>query len=52
MTDNTLSIEVRPAGQAAGVIDIKGDVTADSEDVLTNAYTEASRATSGLQWNA
>ena len=42
MTDNTLSIEVRPAGQAVSVIDIKGDVTADSEDVLTDAYTEAS----------
>jgi anti-sigma B factor antagonist len=42
VSDNTLSVEVRPAGQSTSVIDIKGDVTADSEDVLTDAYTEAS----------
>jgi anti-sigma B factor antagonist len=42
MTNSGLSIEVRPAGRAASVIDLKGDITADSEDALTDAYTEAS----------
>ena len=37
----TLTMDVRKVG-SAGIIDIKGDVTASSEEVLMDAYTEAS----------
>ena len=37
----TLTMDVRKVG-SAGIIDIKGDVTAGSEEVLMDAYTEAS----------
>ena len=37
----TLTMDVRKAG-SAGIIDIKGDVTAGSEQTLMDAYTEAS----------
>jgi anti-sigma B factor antagonist len=37
----TLTMDVRKVGQA-GIIDIKGDVTASSEQILMDAYTEAS----------
>ena len=41
MTAGTATTEVRRQG-TAGIIDIKGDITAASEDVLTEAYNEAS----------
>lgn len=37
----TLTMNVRRVG-TAGIIDIKGDVTAGSEQILMDAYTEAS----------
>jgi anti-sigma B factor antagonist len=37
----TLTMDVRKVG-SAGIIDIKGDVTAGSEETLMDAYTEAS----------
>jgi anti-sigma B factor antagonist len=42
MPEETLTFEVRPAGEAARVIDINGDITAQSEDVLMDAYGRAS----------
>jgi len=41
MSGQTLTMDVRRSG-AAGIIDIKGDVTASSEQTLMEAYTEAS----------
>jgi anti-sigma B factor antagonist len=42
MAQQTLSMDVRRAGERVAVVDIKGDVTAASEDTLMNAYNEAS----------
>ena len=41
MTTPTLSLDVRSAGGSAAVIDIRGDVTAASEQPLAQAYDEA-----------
>ena len=57
MTQDTLSMEVRHVGPAS-IVDIAGDITAASEDVLMDAYgraaTEATRAVvlnfSGLEY--
>ena len=43
MTEATATFDVRRQGQAS-VIDIKGDVTAGSEEVLMTAYAEAGNA--------
>ena len=43
MTEATATFDVRRQGPA-GVVDIKGDVTAGSEDVLMKAYEEAGDA--------
>ena len=40
MTESTATFAVRPSGSAA-VVDIQGDVTAGSEDLLMSAYAEA-----------
>ncbi len=45
MTEATATFDVRRHG-AAGVVDIHGEVTAASEDLLMQAYTEAGDATS------
>jgi anti-sigma B factor antagonist len=42
MSQPTLTMDVRRAGQRASVVDIRGDVTAASEDTLMEAYNEAS----------
>lgn len=42
MAQGTLSMDVRRAGEAASIVDIRGDVTAASEDVLMDAYAKAS----------
>ena len=41
MTANTTTMEVRRVSDAASVLDIRGDVTAASEDVLMAAYERA-----------
>ena len=41
MTANTTTMEVRRVSDAASVLDIRGDVTAGSEDVLMAAYERA-----------
>ncbi len=38
----TLDLEVRNATDATSVLDVKGDITADSEGVLMDAYQKAS----------
>ena len=43
MAEATATFEVRRIGPA-GVVDIRGDVTAGSEDVLMSAYEEAGDA--------
>jgi anti-sigma B factor antagonist len=41
MTTPTLTLDVRPAGSSVAVIDIRGEVTAASEQPLSLAYDEA-----------
>jgi len=43
MTTPTLSLDVRPIGTGAAVIDVRGDVTAASEQPLAAAYDEATQ---------
>lgn len=43
MTEATATFDVRRVG-TAGVVDIRGDVTASSEDVLMRAYDDAGDA--------
>jgi anti-sigma B factor antagonist len=42
MPEAVTNLEVRSVSERARVIDIKGDVTAASEDVLMDAYSRAS----------
>ena len=42
MTQDTVTMDVRRAGDELGVIIVHGDVTAASEDALMDAYTRAS----------
>src|SRR5688500_16363723 len=44
MPEATTELDVREAAQGARVIDIRGDITASSEDVLMHAYGRASDA--------
>jgi len=41
MTQDTVTMDVRRADDSTGVIEIRGDVTAASEDALMDAYTRA-----------
>jgi anti-sigma B factor antagonist len=41
----TLDLNVRKASDAASVLDVKGDITSESEQVLMDAYQEASNNT-------
>ena len=40
----TLDLSVRKASDAASVLDVKGDITAESEQSLMDAYQEASNS--------
>ena len=42
MPEAATTFDVRQISKATGVIDIKGDITAHSEDVLMDAYSRAS----------
>ena len=42
MAQGTLTMDVRKAGERAAVVDIKGEITAASEEALTEAFGEAS----------
>ena len=41
MSETTLSMDVRRAGERASVIEIRGDVTSASEEALMDAYASA-----------
>jgi anti-sigma B factor antagonist len=45
MPQGTLTLDVRQATDPTSIIDVKGDITADSEDVLMDAYNRASGTT-------
>ena len=42
MTQGNVTMTVRKAGDDASVVDIRGDVNADAENALMDAYTQAS----------
>ena len=42
MDQATVSMSVRKATDSASIVDIKGEVNSQSENVLTDAYTQAS----------
>ncbi|CAN5708794.1 hypothetical protein BH24ACT26_BH24ACT26_22180 [soil metagenome] len=42
MSQSTLTMDVRKVGDRTSIVDIKGDVTAASEETLMGAYNEAS----------
>jgi anti-sigma B factor antagonist len=44
MPEAATTFEVREASEVARIIDIKGDITAQSEDVLMDAYGRASES--------
>jgi anti-sigma B factor antagonist len=41
MQDTTLSLEVRDAGSGARIVDVRGEITAASEEALMDAYARA-----------
>ena len=41
MAQGTLTMDVRKAGERAAVVDIKGDITGQSEQTLMDAYNRA-----------
>jgi anti-sigma B factor antagonist len=45
MTQGTLNLDVRQSGNAS-ILDVKGDITAASEQTLMDAYSQASGAKS------
>lgn len=44
MPDQATTFEVRKASESTRIIDITGDITAQSEDVLMDAYGRASES--------
>ena len=44
MAGGTLTLDVRQAAPSTSVLDVRGDITADSEKPLMDAYTEAGSA--------
>jgi anti-sigma B factor antagonist len=44
MAQGTLSLDVRKPNDATSVVDVEGDITADSEQTLMDAYGDASGA--------
>jgi anti-sigma B factor antagonist len=45
MAQGTLSLDVRNADQMTSLIDVNGDITAESEEALMDAYNQASQTT-------
>jgi len=45
MAQGTLSLDVRNADQTTSLIDVNGDITAESEEALMDAYNQASQTT-------
>ena len=42
MTEAKVTMEVRSAGEAASIIDVRGEITSFAENALMDAYTQAS----------
>jgi anti-sigma B factor antagonist len=42
MPQGSLTLDVRKPGNSASVVDVRGDITGDSEKLLMDAYNEAS----------
>ncbi len=51
MADATATLEVRKPDDSVGIVDIKGDITASSEDVLMDAYGTAGDGTRAVILN-
>jgi anti-sigma B factor antagonist len=51
MADATATMEVRKPDDSVGIVDIKGDVTANSEEVLMEAYAQAGGGTRAVILN-
>jgi anti-sigma B factor antagonist len=45
MAEGALTLDVRKSTDATSIIDVKGDITADSETELMDAYSEATQTT-------
>ncbi len=45
MPQGTLNLDVRKSGEAVSLIDVSGDITAESEQALMDAYNEATQTT-------
>ena len=44
MSEAKVTMQVRPAGDSTSIIDIQGEITSFAENVLMDAYTQASSA--------
>ncbi len=51
MAEATATMEVRKPAESVGVVDIKGDITANSESVLMDAYGKAAEGTRAVILN-
>jgi anti-sigma B factor antagonist len=51
MAEATATMEVRKPDESVGVIDIKGDITANSEETLMDAYSQAGDGTRAVILN-
>jgi anti-sigma B factor antagonist len=51
MAEATATMEVRKPADSVGVVDIAGDITAGSEDVLMDAYSKAGDGTTAVILN-
>jgi anti-sigma B factor antagonist len=51
MAEATATMDVRKPSDGVGIVDIKGDITANSEEVLMDAYAQAGDGTSAVVLN-
>src|SRR3954452_24231767 len=51
MAEATATMEVRKPDESIGVIDIKGDITANSEETLMDAWSQAGEGTRAVILN-
>jgi anti-sigma B factor antagonist len=51
MAEATATMDVRKPDDSVGIVDIKGDITANSEEVLMDAYATAGDATRAVILN-
>jgi anti-sigma B factor antagonist len=51
MAEATATMDVRKLDESVGIVDIKGDITANSEEVLMDAYAQAGDGTRAVVLN-